>query len=67
LYSDRLCAQFNQTVRVRSISVEAKDLPNAPKVIKLFINKPSLGFEDVEDANEPEASQVIELSEDDVK
>lgn len=59
--------QFIQTVRVRSISIAAKDLPNAPKVIKLFINRPSLGFEDVEDAKEPEASQIIELSEDDIK
>jgi hypothetical protein len=42
-------------------------LANAPKVIKLFTNKPSLGFEDVEDAKEPEASQIIQLSEDDVK
>lgn len=52
---------------MRSISIESQDLSNAPKAIKLFINRPSLGFEDVEDAKEPEASQVIVLSEDDVK
>jgi len=58
---------FHQTVRVRSISIQSEDLANAPKAIKLFVNKPSLGFEDVEDAKEPEASQIIQLSEDDVK
>ena len=39
----------------------------APKNIKLFVNRPSLGFEDVEDASEPEAAQVLELSNEDVK
>lgn len=58
---------FNQTVRVRSIALTTSTPSNAPKNIKLFINKPSLGFEDVEDAEEPQASQVLELSEDVVK
>lgn len=58
---------FNQTVRVRSISIQTKEPLSGPKKIKLFINKPSLGFEDVEDAEEPEASQIVELAEDVVK
>lgn len=62
-----MCSQFNQTVRVRSISIQTKEPSSGPKKIKLFINKPSLGFEDVEDAEEPEASQVVELTEDVVK
>ncbi|KAI0075789.1 DUF1000-domain-containing protein [Panus rudis PR-1116 ss-1] len=58
---------FNQTVRVRSLVIQASDVERAPKRIKIFINKPSLGFEDVEDAEEPEASQIIDLTEDQVK
>jgi hypothetical protein len=34
---------------------------------KLVINKPSIGFEDVQDAEEPSVAQVIELSETTVK
>jgi hypothetical protein len=28
----------------------------------LLVNRPSLGFEDVEDASEPDVAQVLELS-----
>jgi len=38
----------------------------APKEIKLVANKPSIGFEDMQDASEPEVAQVLELSEEDV-
>ncbi|KII88857.1 hypothetical protein PLICRDRAFT_53376 [Plicaturopsis crispa FD-325 SS-3] len=58
---------FNQAVRVRSIVIQSSSLPQAPKTIKLLTNRPSLGFEDVEDAVEPEVAQVLELSEQDVK
>ncbi|KDQ12340.1 hypothetical protein BOTBODRAFT_34634 [Botryobasidium botryosum FD-172 SS1] len=54
---------FNQTVRIRSIVLQSSSAAQAPKLIKLFINKPSLGFEDVEDASEPEATQVLDLAE----
>ncbi|KAF8344336.1 PITH domain-containing protein [Cantharellus anzutake] len=53
---------FIQTVRVRAISIRTDPPSSGPKKIKLFINRPALGFEDVEDAEEPEASQIIELS-----
>ena len=36
-------------------------------MIKLLINRNAIGFEDVEDAEEPEAAQVLEVSEDAVK
>jgi hypothetical protein len=39
----------------------------APKVVKLFVNYPSIGFEDVEGVDEPTCAQTIELSDQDVK
>jgi len=58
---------FNQTVRVRSIVLQSNSELQRPKHIKLLVNRPSLGFEDVEDASEPEAAQILELSNEDVK
>jgi len=52
-------------VFVRSF-LQSRNAEQAPKEIKLFINRPSLGFEDVEDASEPDAAQVLELSREDV-
>ncbi|EJU05502.1 DUF1000-domain-containing protein [Dacryopinax primogenitus] len=54
---------FNQAVRVRGLVIQAKELPQGPKKIKLFLNKPALGFEDVEDVEEAEAAQVLEVTE----
>jgi hypothetical protein len=59
--------QFNQAVRVRSVVLQSHSEVQAPKSIKLFVNRPSLGFEDVEDASELEAAQVLTLSAEDVK
>jgi len=56
---------FNQAVRVRSITIQSLDLASGPKDIKLFTNKPSIGFEDVE--GDQEAAQILSLTEDDVK
>ncbi|ESK90059.1 thioredoxin-like protein 1 [Moniliophthora roreri MCA 2997] len=58
---------FNQTVRVKSIIIKSEDTSKAPKLIKLTVNKPSLGFDDVADAKEPAVAQIFELSEEDVK
>ncbi|KAI0057109.1 DUF1000-domain-containing protein [Artomyces pyxidatus] len=58
---------FNQTVRVRSIVIQSSSPEQAPKLIKLLVNRPSIGFEDVQDADEPEAAQIIELTEEQVK
>ena len=60
-------AQFNQSVRVRSIAIQSSSLDNAPKTIKLLVNRPSLGFEDVEDADEPEVAQILDIPKQDVQ
>jgi len=58
---------FNQTVRVRSIVIQSQSSLQAPKIIKLLVNRQSIGFEDVEDATEPNTcAQVLDLSKDDV-
>lgn len=55
---------FNQTVRVKYITIrtDAAHAAQAPREIKLVINRQSVGFEDVADAKEPEVAQVITLS-----
>ncbi|KAJ7067725.1 PITH domain-containing protein [Mycena belliarum] len=58
---------FNQSVRVRSIVIKSSAVPQAPKRVKLLVNRPTIGFEDVEDAEEPEVAQVVEISEADVQ
>ncbi|EKM82882.1 hypothetical protein AGABI1DRAFT_125348 [Agaricus bisporus var. burnettii JB137-S8] len=58
---------FNQAVRIRSLAITCSDLSQAPKSIKLVVNKPSLGFEDVENAQDSQVAQVIELKEDQVR
>jgi hypothetical protein len=60
-------SQFNQSVRVRSVVLQSSDPDKAPKTIKLVVNRPSLAFNDVEDANEKDFAQVIQLSDVDVK
>lgn len=54
--------QFNQLVRIRSILIKGSVAAQQPRLIKLFINRPTLGFSDAEDAKEPEAAQIIELT-----
>jgi len=53
---------FNQTVSVRSIVIKSSVAAQAPQSVKLFINKPSIGFEDVDSDGAP-AIQLLELSE----
>jgi len=50
---------FNQTVHVRSIVLQSKIKEQAPKIIKLFVNQPSLGFENVDNPSQ----QDLEISE----
>ncbi|KDQ60549.1 hypothetical protein JAAARDRAFT_190726 [Jaapia argillacea MUCL 33604] len=57
---------FNQTVRVRSILIHASNPNQGPKKIKILTNRLSLGFEDVEDAEEPEVAQILDLSEEQI-
>ena len=59
--------QFNQAVRVKSVVLHTADPQKGPKSIKLLINHNAIGFEDVEDAQEPKVTQVLEVPEDAVK
>ncbi|KAJ7184084.1 DUF1000-domain-containing protein [Mycena filopes] len=57
---------LHQTCRVRSLIIKSSG-PQAPKRVKLFVNRQSsLGFDDVQEAEEPEATQVLDISEEDV-
>ncbi|KIK56220.1 hypothetical protein GYMLUDRAFT_247974 [Collybiopsis luxurians FD-317 M1] len=58
---------FNQTVRVKSIIIKSNEVAHAPKKIKLAVNRPNIGFDDVADAEEPVVAQVLELDEETVK
>jgi len=57
---------FNQAVRVQAISIKADELAHAPKLIKIAVNNPHIGFDDIESANEPQVAQVLELTEEQV-
>lgn len=55
--------QFNQGVRIRAIVIKSTgDAAQRPRRIKLFVNRPTIGFEDAQDATEPEAAQIMELT-----
>jgi len=58
---------FNQTVRIRAIALKTSNVPQGPRCIKLLINRPSLAFDDVEDADEIQFAQVLEVTEDQLK
>ncbi|KAJ8286668.1 hypothetical protein GJAV_G00041790 [Gymnothorax javanicus] len=56
---------FNQPVKLFSMKLHSFDFAQAPKCVKMFINLPrSMDFDDAERS---EATQALELSEDDVK
>ncbi|KZT29304.1 DUF1000-domain-containing protein [Neolentinus lepideus HHB14362 ss-1] len=57
---------FNQTVRVRSIVIKSTNASQAPQEIKILVNRSSVGFEDVQDAKEPEIAQALNLTEEQV-
>ncbi|KAI0340138.1 DUF1000-domain-containing protein [Trametopsis cervina] len=55
-------------LNIPSIVIRSSGEPGQrPRTIKLFINRPSLGFDDVQDAEEPNAAQIIELTDDQVE
>ena len=59
-----LSIHFNQTVRVRSIILKTSNISQGPRDIKIFVNNPSIGFEDVDSDNPGcNAAQVLSLSE----
>jgi hypothetical protein len=51
---------FNQSVRIKSIVIRSQVQTQQPRLVKLFINRPSIGFDDVDG----EAAQIIDLTED---
>lgn len=56
------CPKFNQTVRIRSILIKSSSASQAPKLVKILVNKTAISFDDVEDAQEPEVAQILELT-----
>lgn len=62
-----LCPQFHQIVRIKALKVHSREPSQGPLVVKVLVNRPSIGFEDVQDAQESEVAQVIQLSEEDVR
>jgi hypothetical protein len=63
--ADTLCIQFNQPVKLKSISIFSGVSPEqAPKTIQLFINQPALDFSDAANLT---PTQEIVLTEKDVK
>lgn len=42
---------FNQTVKIQALKFEASDLDYAPKKVRLFINRNSVGFDEIESLN----------------
>lgn len=60
--------QFQEFVKVHSIKLTefnlGRDPSEAPTVVKLYINRTAIGFEDVDDYD---PTQVLELSSDDLK
>uniref|UniRef100_A0A3Q3WU53 PITH domain-containing protein n=1 Tax=Mola mola TaxID=94237 RepID=A0A3Q3WU53_MOLML len=56
---------FTQPVKLFSMKLQSSDFAQSPKVVKVFINLPqSMGFDDAERSD---ATQVLELSEEDYK
>uniref|UniRef100_A0A8C7Z384 Thioredoxin-like 1 n=1 Tax=Oryzias sinensis TaxID=183150 RepID=A0A8C7Z384_9TELE len=56
---------FNQPVKLFSMKLQSSEFAQAPKVVKIFINLPqSMGFDDAERS---EATQTLELTEEDYK
>ncbi|KAJ7093062.1 DUF1000-domain-containing protein [Mycena epipterygia] len=62
-----LTVAFNQSVRVRSLVIKSSGGDQAPKRVKLLVNRPAIGFEDVEDAEEPDVAQILDISAEDVQ
>ncbi len=63
-----LHVQFNEMVKLHSIrftafNSAAPDMSMAPKTVKIFVNRPNMGFSDAEDVN---PTQEFELTEGDL-
>ncbi|KAG0204496.1 Thioredoxin-like protein 1 [Mortierella sp. GBA30] len=53
---------FNQAVKLHSLKIIPKDIAHAPKTIKLYVNKLTLGFDEAESVQE---TQTIVFTEND--
>ncbi|KAI0028352.1 DUF1000-domain-containing protein [Vararia minispora EC-137] len=63
-----LTIPFTQPVRIRSLIIKtASDVTQGPKVIKILINRRNIDFEDVQEGSESDVSQILVLTEDQVK
>ncbi|KAG1710009.1 hypothetical protein DVH05_017018 [Phytophthora capsici] len=58
-----LYVEFQDAVKVFSLNVVAPQGEQAPRVLKLFVNRPNLGFSD---AGDVEPTQTIELKDEDL-
>ncbi|CAJ1966147.1 unnamed protein product [Cylindrotheca closterium] len=60
--------EFNQFVKIHSLKFTAFNQGNEPEtsptVVKLYINRPNLGFEDIDDVDE---TQALELTSEDLR
>lgn len=54
-------------VRIKALRIHSFEASRGPSVIKIFVNRPSIGFEDVQDVQEQEVAQVVRLSEEEVR
>jgi len=52
--------EFQQPVKLAALNFQGTDLDTAPKNIKVFINRPNIGFEEAED---DDSTQSFELPE----
>ncbi|KAK3821473.1 MAG: PITH domain-containing protein [Benniella sp.] len=57
-------APFNQSVKLHSIRIIPNDIAKAPKTVKLYVNRLSLGFDEAESV---EPTQIIELTDEHYK
>ncbi|EEY60465.1 thioredoxin-like protein, putative [Phytophthora infestans T30-4] len=58
-----LYLEFQDAVKIFSLNIVAPQGEEAPRVIKLYVNRPNLGFSD---AGDVEPTQTIELKEEDL-
>lgn len=46
---------------MRGISIKCSQESQAPRLIKIAVNNPNIGFDEAQDAVEPQVAQIIEL------
>ncbi|KAF9653013.1 DUF1000-domain-containing protein [Thelephora ganbajun] len=62
-----LNVSFHQMVRIKALRVHSHKSSQGPLIVNILVNRPSIGFEDVQDAQESEIAQMVRLSEEDVR